>query len=119
MSSEQVGTLQVALNHATGLLATNPAAAAEQASEILKAFPGHPAARLLLASAQRRLGQFEPALAPLGELAKEQPTWPPAHFELGFALGAAGQSDAAITALRHALKLNPAIPDAWRALADH
>jgi tetratricopeptide (TPR) repeat protein len=119
MSSPPVGTLQVALNHAAGLLASNPAAAAEQASEILKVFPAHPAALLLRASAQRRLGQLNQAIAALNTLTREQPNWAPPHFELGFALGAAGQGDAAVIALQHALKLNPEVPDAWRALADH
>ncbi|MEJ0038287.1 MAG: sulfotransferase [Gammaproteobacteria bacterium] len=119
MSSPPVGTLQVALAHAAGLLASNPAAAAEQASEILRVFPGHPAAELLMASAQRRLGNVGQAVASLTSLARQQPNWPAAQFELGFALGAAGQGDAAVVALRHALKLNPEMPDAWRALADH
>ena len=119
MTSPPVGTLQVALNHAASLLASNPAAAAEQASEILKVIPGQPAAILLRASAQRRLGQLDQAIATLAPLAGEQPNWAAAHFELGFALGAAGQGDKAVAALRHALKLNPEVPDAWRALADH
>src|SRR4051812_3120776 len=120
MSSQPpVGTLQTALAHAAGLLTSHPAAAVEQASEILKVFPGHPSALLLLASAQRRLGDTAPAVTTLTSLANEQPNWPAAHFELGFALGAAGKSDAAVIALRHALKLNPEVPDAWRALADH
>jgi tetratricopeptide (TPR) repeat protein len=80
-----VGTLQVALAHAARLLASNPAATAEQANEILKVVPNHPGAMLLL----------------------------------GLAYGATGQGDAAVTVLRQALKLNPAMPDGWRALADH
>lgn len=119
MPSSPLGTLQVALSHAAGLLASNPAAAAEQATEILKVVPGHPAAVLLLASAQRRLGNVSQAVTMLTPLAREQPTWPAAHFELGFALGAAGQGDEAVLALRHALNLNPEVPDGWRALADH
>jgi predicted Zn-dependent protease len=119
MSSPPVGTLQVALSHAAGLLASNPAAAAAQATEILKVFPHHPAAVLLLASAQRRLGNLTQSLTTLTSLAREHPTWPPPHFELAFALGTAGRGDEAVIALRHALKLNPEIPDGWRALADH
>src|SRR6478736_3848018 len=85
MDPSPVGTLQVALTHAARLLASNPAAAAEQASEILKVVPD----------------------------------CAPAGLVLGLALGAMGQGDAAVAALREALKLNPAMPDAWRALADH
>src|SRR5438045_1828168 len=85
MDSSPVGSLQVALAHAAKLLASNPAAAAEQAREILRVVPDQPVAMLLL----------------------------------GLALGATGQGDAAVTTLRDALKLNPQMPDAWRALADH
>ena len=85
MDSSPVGSLQVALAHAAKLLASNPAAAAEQSREILRVVPDQPVAMLLL----------------------------------GLALGAVGQGDAAVATLRHALKLNPQMPDAWRALADH
>src|SRR4051794_8043292 len=98
-SPPPVGTVQTALAHAAGLLASNPAAAAEQAGEILRVVPGHPAAALLLASAQRRLGNTAQAVTALTSLANEQPNWPAAHFELGFALGAAGRGDAAVIAL--------------------
>src|SRR5437867_3414748 len=46
--SEPVGTLDTALAHTGRLLGGNPAMAAEQAREILKAVPGHPQAELLL-----------------------------------------------------------------------
>jgi len=45
---EPVGSLDVALAHATRLMQSNPELAAEQASEILKVVPGHPVASLLL-----------------------------------------------------------------------
>ena len=51
--SEPVGTLDVALGHAARLLERDAALAAEQASEILKAVPGHPHARLILGAARR------------------------------------------------------------------
>ena len=119
MDPSPVGSLQVALAHAATLLASNPAAAAEQVNEILKVVPGHPAAVLLMGSAQRRMGNVAQAVATLTALTRTQPSWPAAHCELGFALGADGQGDAAVVALRQALKLNPELPDAWRALADH
>jgi len=56
VASEPVGTLEVALAHATRLLATHPSAAVEQATEILKVVPDHPVAVLLLASAERATG---------------------------------------------------------------
>ena len=47
--AEPTGTLATALGHAVRLLEADPVLAAEQAREILKAAPGHPAALRLLA----------------------------------------------------------------------
>ena len=47
-ANEPVGTLEVALEHASQLLAVDPSLATEQAEEILKAVPGHPLATLIL-----------------------------------------------------------------------
>lgn len=116
---EPVGTLAVALAHAQKLLASDPALAAEQAAEILKSVPGHPAAQLLLGVAHRRLGDLPAALAVLEPLAISQPTWFAAHYELGLTLGAARRGDEAVVALRRAVDLKPDLGDAWRALADH
>src|SRR5258708_11662944 len=58
--SEPVGTLDVALGHAARLLERDAALAAEQASEILKAVPGHPHARLILGAAHRIGGRPPP-----------------------------------------------------------
>jgi tetratricopeptide (TPR) repeat protein len=80
-----VGTVELALTHAGRLLARDPAAAAEQAAEILAVAPDHARALALR----------------------------------GLALGRLGQGEAAIEALRRALHLDPAQPDAWRALGDH
>ena len=55
----------------------------------------------------------------LQSLATAQPRWAAVHYELGLTLGALGQGDASVAALRRALQLNPELPDAWRALADH
>src|ERR1700682_567823 len=60
-SPEPVGSLDVALTHTARLLATQPALAAEQATEILKVAPGHPLATLLLGVARRSCG--DPAAA--------------------------------------------------------
>ena len=51
-----VGTVEVALGHASRLLATDPAMAAEQAAEILKVVPNQPQAMLLLGVARRKSG---------------------------------------------------------------
>ncbi len=79
-------------------------------------------------------GTLEVALAHAGQLlasdpllAAEQareilavvPQQPQALLLLGLAEGAAGNGDAAVAALRRAVALDPRLPDAWRALADH
>jgi tetratricopeptide (TPR) repeat protein len=109
----------MALAHAARLLETEPAAAAEQASEILRAVPNHPIATLLLGAARRALGDLDGALVLLEPLAASQPNAAAAHHELGLALGAKGQGDRAIEALRRAVALKPDMPAAWRALGDH
>jgi outer membrane receptor protein involved in Fe transport len=62
--SDPVGSLDVALNHTARLLATQPALAAEQASEILKVVPGHPLATLFLGPARRACGDPAPPRSP-------------------------------------------------------
>jgi tetratricopeptide (TPR) repeat protein len=105
--------------HAARLLDVNPALAAEQAQEILKAVPEHPPAVLLLASARRRSGNPAESLALLEPLARAQAKWAAVHFELGLALAAAGRGDEAIQALRRTVELKPDHLEAWRILADH
>jgi predicted Zn-dependent protease len=117
--SEPVGTLDVALGHAARLLERDAALAAEQASEILKAVPGHPHARLILGAAHRIGGQTRLALEILEPLAREQPRLAPAHLELAIARGEAGRVTEAIASLHRALQLKPDSADAWRLLADH
>jgi tetratricopeptide (TPR) repeat protein len=117
--AEPVGTVEMALAHAARLLDTQPAAAAEQAAEILRVVPNHPVAQLLLGAARRALGDIDGALALLEPLAQSQPNAAAAHCELGLALGLKGRGDRAIEALRRAVALKPEIPAAWRALGDH
>jgi tetratricopeptide (TPR) repeat protein len=117
-ASEPVGTLEVALDHAARLLASNPAMAEAQAREILKAVPGHPQAVLLLGAALRGQGELAAALRVLEPLAREQPRAAVAQFEHGRVLGALGRSGEAAAALRRALALNPRLTDAWRELGD-
>jgi tetratricopeptide (TPR) repeat protein len=116
---EPVGTIEVALSHAGKLLESEPALAAEQAREILKAAPSHPLATLFIGIAQRRLGDAEGALEILQPLARAQPGWAPAHYELGVTLGLVRRGDEAVRSLRHAVRLKPDIGDAWRLLGDH
>jgi tetratricopeptide (TPR) repeat protein len=114
-----VGTLEVALAHATRLLAAQPALAAEQAEEILRAVPGSAPARLILGRAQRALGNAAAAIAVLEPLAREQAGSALAQFELGNAYSLAGRLDESVVALTAATRIKPDWPDAWRVLADH
>ena len=116
--ADPTGTIEVALGHAGRLLATNPAMALEQATEILKVAPNHPVATLLLGVAQRSTGHLNSALRTLKALTDAQHQWAAAHYELGRSLGEAGQTEAAVAALRRAVELKPDLPDAWRALGD-
>ena len=116
--AEPVGTIEVALQHTARLLDRDPVMAAEQASEILKVAPQHPAATLLLGVAQRRGGRTEAALGTLEPLARAQPNWAAAQYEQALALIDAGQSEAAVASLRRAVALKPDLVDAWRALGD-
>ena len=118
-SAEPLGTLEIALDHARRLLASDLASAAAQAAEILRVVPKQPMATLVLGIARRELGDATGALAALEPLAREQASWAAAHYELGVTLGAAQQGEAAVAALERAVALAPALPDAWRALADH
>jgi tetratricopeptide (TPR) repeat protein len=118
-AQEPVGTLEVALAHAAKLLTSDPALAAEQASEILKVAPGHPIATIILGASHRARGDAPAALAILEPLALAHPNWVSTHYELGLALGLAGRSSDAVVALRRAVKLQPGMGDAWRALGDN
>ena len=118
-SSEPVGTLEVALAHARRLFGSDLAAAAEQATEILRAVPEQPEAALLLGIARRGLGDLAGSQRVLELLTRKQPKFAAAHYELGVTLGEAGQGEAAVAALERALRLDPNLPDAWRALGDH
>ena len=117
-ASEPVGTLDVALAHASRLLEIDPALALEQAGEILNAVPSHPQARLIQGAARRRLGNTGAALETLEVLAREQPHAAMVFLELGVARGEAGNVDGATAALRRATQLKPDLSDAWRSLAD-
>jgi tetratricopeptide (TPR) repeat protein len=119
MSAEPTGSLDIALAHAARLLASDPALAADQATEILRVVGEHPVARLLLGAARCACGEAGKAVAILGPLAAAHPQWAQAQLELGIALGQAGRSDEALAALRRAVALKPDLPRAWLALADH
>ena len=115
--SDAVGTLESAIAHGVRMLGARPDLAEQQAREILQVAPGHPAAVLLMAQAQRLQGQSSLALQTLEPLAASQPKWPPAHLELGLARADLGDSQAALKALNHVVRLKPDLPEAWSALS--
>lgn len=117
-TDEATGTLQQALQHAARLLPMKPAAAAEQATEILKVVPDHPAAMQLLAAARSAQGDAQGTVDVLMSLCQRQPAWPPAHLDLGVALAGAGRHREAVDALRRAAHLKADLPQVWRVLAD-
>jgi tetratricopeptide (TPR) repeat protein len=117
--AEPTASLDQALAHASRLLATNPALAGEQASEILKVVNNHPVALLLLAASHSARGDVDRAIGILAPLSVSQPNWAVAHMELGIALGHAGRGEEAVASLRNALRLKRDLPQAWLALAGH
>lgn len=117
--SEPTADLEAALAHAARLLEADPAQAGEQAREILRVVPEHPAALLVLAASLGAGGQTEHALAILEPLAVSQPRSARTQLELGIALGRIGRGDEALAALKRAVALKPELPMAWRALGDH
>jgi tetratricopeptide (TPR) repeat protein len=114
-----VGTLEVALDHAARLVERDPALAAEQAEEILRAVPRHPVALLLLARARRAAGDPRAAIGILEPLAAAQPLAADVHHQLALALADAGRGESAVASLRRALQLRPDLDDGWRVLGDH
>jgi tetratricopeptide (TPR) repeat protein len=116
--AQPTGSLETAMAHALRLLDSEPALAAEQAGEILKAAPGHPAATRLLAAAHSARGHIDKAIDLLTPLVRAHPEAVLARFDLGVALARKGRSQDAIATLRQVLAANPDIPQGWRLLAD-
>ena len=103
---------------AAQLLQDNPARAEAEIAAVLKTRPDDLEALLVLSVALRLQGRSAEALHVLGPLAEKQPQWAIAQQELGLALSAQGAWLLALGALRKAVELAPALPSAWRALAD-
>ena len=129
-----LGTLEVALRHASRLLDGSPAAAAEQAAEILKVHADQPDALALSGLALGRLGKGEEALTALRRAVHFKPELPDAWRALGDHYSALDMREAADEAfaqhLRHSTrdpKLMPAalalvenrIPEAEATLREH
>ena len=93
-----LGTLEVALTHAQRLLARDPAAAAEQAAEILKVHPDLPEALALSGLALGYLGKGEEAIAALRRAVHFKAELPDAWRALGDHLTAIGDIEGAQSA---------------------
>ena len=133
-ASEPTGNLDTALAHAARLLDTAPAAAAEQAAEILKVVPDQPNALALQGLALGRLGRGEEAISSLKRAVSLRPALPEAWRALGDHYTALEMREAADGAyaesIRHSTRdprlMNAAlalvenrIPDAEATLREH
>ena len=105
------------LMRAAALLESDPEAVVRRATAILAASPQHESAKLLLATACRRLGDPATAADLLESLARALPNSPTLQLELGRALAAANHHAGAIAALERAISLDARLADAWRELA--
>jgi len=112
------GSLTDPLAQASGLLATDAAAAERLARGLLAAAPADPRPALILGSALRRQGDFAAAHALLAPLAKAYPQAARTQYELGLALAGLGQPALAAEALRRAVAANRDLAEAWKALGD-
>ena len=93
-SAEPLGTLEVALRHAARLLEKDPAAAAEQAAEILKVHPDQPDALALSGLALGRLGRGEESILALRRAVHFKPELPEAWRAIGDHYSALGMREA-------------------------
>ncbi len=133
-SAEPLGTLEVALRHAARLLEREPAAAAEQAAEILKVHPDQPDALALSGLALGRLGKGEEAIAALRRAVHFKPELDEAWRALGDHYSALEMREAADEAFAQHLRYSTRdpklmgaalaltenrIPDAEATLRDH
>jgi tetratricopeptide (TPR) repeat protein len=116
--SDTTASLEVALDHASRLLGSDPELAGEQAQEVLRVVRGHPAALLILGASHRICGRNPAALAVLEPLAKAMPEAVSVHYELGLTLAGLGRAEEAVAAMRRVLALKPDLPQAWLHLAD-
>ena len=105
------------LMRASALLEADPEAAVRRASAILEQSPEHEEAKLLLATAWRRLDDPATAAGVLESLTSAQPDSPTLQLELGRAYAAIGRHAEAIAAFEKALSFDVRLADAWRELA--
>ncbi len=103
-AAEPVGTLEVALAHASRLLAARPAVAAEQAREILKVVPQQPQAMLILGLACAAAGDVDGSIDALTRAVSLRTDLPDAWLALADQLRTRGDAEAADRAYAHYIK---------------
>jgi tetratricopeptide (TPR) repeat protein len=121
-TAEPVGTLEVALRHASRLLAVKPAVAAEQAVEILKVVPQQPEAMLILGLARAAGGDVEGSIDALTRTVSLRSDLPDAWLALADQLRLRGDAEAADRAYAHYIKAatrDPKLMSAAAALCDN
>ncbi|HWF98608.1 MAG TPA: sulfotransferase [Steroidobacteraceae bacterium] len=102
--AEPVGTLEVALAHASRLLTVRPAAAAEQAREILKVLPRQPQAFLILGLARASAGDVDGSIDALTRAVSLRSDLPDAWLALADQLRARGDAQSADRAYARYIK---------------
>ncbi|MGH8200094.1 MAG: tetratricopeptide repeat-containing sulfotransferase family protein [Steroidobacteraceae bacterium] len=120
--AEPVGTLEVALAHASRLLAVKPAVAAEQACEILKVVPRQPQALLILGQARAMAGDVDGAIDALTRAVSLRLDLPDAWLALADQLRLRGDAEAADRAYARYIKAatrDPRLLGAASALCDN
>jgi tetratricopeptide (TPR) repeat protein len=121
-TAEPLGTLQFALQNAARLLEREPAAAAEQAAEILKVIPDQPNALAISGLALGKLGQGDDAIVALRRAVQLQPDLPDAWRALGDHYSALEMTEAADAAFAQHIRYSthdPKLMSAARALAEN
>ena len=103
---------------AAAALADAPARAEKLARALAARAPQDPRPRLILASALRRQGRCVEALGLLAPLAQAFPRAARTRYELGLCLRATGRGADGLAQLEAAVQLDPALGEAWEALAD-
>ena len=121
-TAEPLGTLQFALQNAVRLLELDPAAAAEQAAEILKVVPDQPNALALSGLALGKLGQGDAAIEALRRAVQLKPDLPDVWRALGDHYSALEMQEAADAAFAQHIRYStrdPKLMSAALALAEN
>jgi tetratricopeptide (TPR) repeat protein len=121
-NADPVGTLGQALENASRLLARDPAAAAEQAAEILKVMRDQPNALAIFGLAMGRMGQGDAAIASLRRAVGLMPEQPDAWRALGDHYSAVEMREAADEAYAQSVRYStrdPHLMSAARALVEN